>query len=126
MTTDEKRKLIKEVVPDMVIESAKDRTWFREEDEEHIRDFDGDSFQEAIRGNFTDGKYTLSYEEDFGGYEGAGEKTWVVYSLKDNETDEVIYFRLNGWYDSWNGTEWENDFVIVNPKEVIRIEWKEE
>jgi len=126
MTKDEKRKLIKEVVPNMVIESVKDNKWFCEQDVDYIENFDGDAFQDAIRGRFTNGKYTISCEEDFGGYEGAGEKTWVVYSLKDNETDEVIYFKLNGWYDSWNGTEWENDFVIVNPKEVIRIEWREE
>jgi len=126
MTKDEKRKLIKEVVPNMLIESVKDDVWFGEEDEEYIKDFDGYTFKETIRGGFTDGKYTISHEEDFGDYEGAGEKAWVVYSLKDNETDEVIYFKLNGWYDSWNGTVWEKDFVIVNPKEVMKIEWREE
>jgi hypothetical protein len=126
MTKEEKVKLIKEIVPEMVIEKAKENRWFSPENEEYIKDFDGDAFQDAFRGSFTDGKYTLACEEDFGGYEGAGETTWVVYSLKDNETKEVIYFRLNGYYDSWNGTEWEYDFVIVNPKEVVKIEWETE
>jgi len=124
MTTDEKRKLIKEVVPNMVIENAKNDRRFYEEDADYIENFDGDAFQNAIRGKFTDGKYTISYEEDFGGYEGAGEKTWVVYSLKDNETNEVIYFKLNGWYDSWNGSEWDGEIEIVEPVEVTVIEWK--
>jgi len=123
MTTDEKRNLIKEVVPNMVVESARDKRLFNEQAEEYIRDFDGDTFQEAIGGRFTEGKYTISCEEHFGGYEGSGEKTWVVYSLKDDETDEVIYFKLNGWYNSWNGTEWDAEIEIVKPVEVTVIKW---
>ncbi len=45
-----------------------------------------------------------------GGGEGDGEEYWIVFSLtKDNV---IKYFRVDGWYQSYNGgeLEWSNMF----------------
>jgi hypothetical protein len=124
MTKEEQLELVKKVVPEIIIEDNKDNKWFSDEDRDYIKSFDGDVFQEYANKIIND-DYIIEEEDNFGGYEGAGDITYVVYSLTNLETNEKIYFKISGWYDSWNGTEWINEPVIVGPKEVIKIEWEE-
>ena len=65
--------------------------------------------------------YTVSQVDSFGG-EGQGDTYYFVYKIVDNDTKEVNYLSFNFYYDSWNGTDFE-DVVQVSPKEKIVIEW---
>ena len=57
----------------------------------------------------------------FGG-EGQGDLRYVV--LKVTFTDETVkYYRQEGYYSSYDGTDWDGDFTEVTPKEVLRTEW---
>jgi len=124
MTKEQKMELVKEVVPNMVIKSVRDNNRFNKQDEDYVKSFDGDIFQECAQNSEND-IYRLMEEESFGGYEGDGEDTWVIYCLINKKSDEKIYFKIHGWYNSWDGTEWNDEITIVQPKEVIKIEWKE-
>jgi len=123
MTKEQKIELIREVVPNMILDSAKEYQWFSgdEREIEDIKEFDGGMFKEYANRKTENENYILQEEESHGGYEGAGEEMWVVYSLTSKVDNSKIYFRLNGWYNS--SDEWEKDFDIVIPKKVIKIEW---
>ena len=44
----------------------------------------------------------------------------TVHSVGGNEGDgEKIYFRLTGFYSSYHGTDWDEDFVRVVPAEKV-------
>lgn len=59
----------------------------------------------------------ISYEfvSDYGG-EGQGSDYWTVYKFTDNATGEEVFIKFDGWYQSYNGAEYESCFV-VQPKE---------
>lgn len=59
----------------------------------------------------------MSYEavDSYGG-EGEGDQYWSVYQFTDKTTGEEVYIKFDGWYQSYNGAEYENCFV-VQPKE---------
>lgn len=53
--------------------------------------------------------------QQFGG-EGEGDQFWVVFSFtKDGETKYVKFY---GWYESYNGTEYEG-YKFVTPQEKV-------
>lgn len=59
--------------------------------------------------------------EDFGG-EGEGDLRYVVFKVTFfNGT--VKHYRQEGYYSSYDGTDWDGDFHEVTPKEVLRTEW---
>ena len=53
----------------------------------------------------------LELVENFGG-EGMGDQMWVVFKVGDR------MFRMNGYYDSWNGGEWDGSLEEVEAREV--------
>ena len=69
--------------------------------------------------------YTVKSEERYGG-EGKGDDYWLVFSVtKDGEKK---YFRLDGWYTSFSGHEFDQGYLAfyeVKPVEVVVKEWKE-
>lgn len=61
--------------------------------------------------------------DDFGG-EGQGEERWTISRILDKKTGEVFFIRFDGYYESWNGSDWSNnDWCIVRPHEVKVIQW---
>lgn len=46
-----------------------------------------------------------------GDTEGGGDYSMVVRHFKNLD----VYIRQTGFYSSYNGTDWNNDFTIVNP-----------
>lgn len=63
-------------------------------------------------------------EENFGG-EGMGDKRYIVVSL-ESEDGSKEYFQYKGYYDSWNGTSWDDlEDKKVLPKEKVIITWVE-
>lgn len=55
--------------------------------------------------------------DDHGGGEGNGDETWVVVQVTDVETGDVTYYRKNGYYSSFDGTDWDGSFTEVTPSE---------
>ena len=53
---------------------------------------------------FTDGEYRFDFVESYGG-EDMGSSYWSVFELKKEGTDESVYVRLDGWYQSYHGSE---------------------
>ena len=65
---------------------------------------------------------TIFVAADEGGYEGGGEERYYVFGLVYQD-DKVVYLRVDGIYDSWNGVEWHGEHHIVTPKIVPTMEW---
>lgn len=66
--------------------------------------------------------YEMNNTEEFGeapivaeegDYEGGGEYSMVVRHFKDLD----VYVMQTGFYSSYNGTDWNDDFTIVKPVE---------
>ena len=58
------------------------------------------------------------------GGEGQGDSIWTVSRIVDKKTGEVFFIRFDGYYESWNGSDWSNnDWSIVKPQEVKVIQW---
>jgi len=67
-------------------------------------------------------EYSLEVVDRFGG-EGQGDYYWYVIQIKDNKSNEKTFVRFNAYHNSWDGCDWDSDFEIVEPKEVLKIEW---
>lgn len=84
---------------------------FYGEDEIQYRDFENDN-------------YVVESEVDYYGGEGKGEEYWKISRILDKKTGEVFFIKFEGFYNSWDGTDWsENDWNIVEPVEVKVIQW---
>ena len=61
-------------------------------------------------------------EEHFGG-ESLGDSYWNVFSVEHN--GEITYFRLDGWYASYDGSHFDDyfGFYEVNKVPVQVFEW---
>lgn len=59
---------------------------------------------------------TCVYAE--GGNEGGGEHVERVYAVLDG-SNVIAHFRFTGFYQSYNGTEWNDVFERVEPREVV-------
>ncbi len=81
---------------------------------------------ETVYQNLHDGEYgdkkntvevpglpTLKYVDSYGG-EGQGDAYWVVFSV-DNQ-----FFRIDGWYASYDGGELDGELYEVFPEEVTK------
>lgn len=55
------------------------------------------------------------YVDNFGG-EGQGDEYWSVY--KFSKDDEIVHIKFNGWYQSYNGSEFDS-IKFVEPKQVM-------
>lgn len=76
------------------------------------------------------------FEVDSKGGEGQGDYAMTVWAVvpadaepvrqKDKTVAEaIVYLRLEGFYSSYNGTEWDTDTIqVVTPTPVVRTEWK--
>lgn len=60
---------------------------------------------------------SLTEVDSEGGYEGGGSHVESVQALKVDGT-VLLHFRITGFYESYNGTEWEDGFQIVYPRQV--------
>jgi hypothetical protein len=79
---------------------------------EYLYSENGDAVVESIPGNyqlekwkFDQEKLHVSLQESYGG-EGKGDEYWYVFKIKHPVHGEG-FIRYVGYYDSWNGTEWE-------------------
>lgn len=56
--------------------------------------------------------------EEIGGRKGGGSAVSRVYKVTNKLDNELHYFRLTGYYDSYNGTDWDNGLVEILPQQV--------
>ncbi len=47
------------------------------------------------------------------GCEGGGEELWLVFAIGEQ------FFRITGYYSSYEGSEWESDVTEVEPREKV-------
>ena len=60
--------------------------------------------------------YTIKLAEQVGG-EGEGDHYHIVLSIRDNNTDEMTYAKFDGYYNSWDGSEMDDEPYLVQPKQ---------
>ena len=58
----------------------------------------------------------VEYAESYGG-EGQGDEYWLVIKVGKQ------FFRVNGWYSSYEGGELDGTLEEVMPKQVVRTEY---
>lgn len=56
--------------------------------------------------------------EVFGG-EGEGSTYYKVWSFTQN--DDILYVKFNGWYESYNGADFDNYFVVAPKEKTITV-----
>lgn len=61
--------------------------------------------------------------DSYGG-EGEGETYYKVFKITNKQTNEEVFIKFDGFYDSWNGTEWEYDPFFVKPVEKTIIDYE--
>jgi hypothetical protein len=93
--------------------------------EEYYNGFAVESIEYSNK-EFNDG-YILKEEDQHGG-EGEGNSFWILISIAETKNPEdKIYIRFDGYYESWNGVEWEGTGIygwgIVYPRKIECIEW---
>ena len=66
--------------------------------------------------------YIIKSEDHYGG-EGQGDDYWDVFSVEHNA--EITYFRLDGWYSSYDGDTYNDPYKFIKVKKVPKqiFEW---
>lgn len=81
-----------------------------EEDQDSI----GEIYADLCWGDFTE-KTGVTQVEEWGGED---EGSSIGYTVKFDVDGETIYLKITGYYDSWNGTDWDDGTVrLVKPVE---------
>ena len=94
---------------------------FQDEFEVDMNDYSSDEIQYS---NFENDNYKTEGEIDSFGGEGQGDELWKVSKVTDKRTNEVFFIHFSGYYNSWEGTDWsENYWAIVKPTIVEVIQW---
>jgi hypothetical protein len=74
--------------------------------------------------DYENDNYKVQSEVDSYGGEGQGEEYWTISRILDKRTEEVFFIKFDGYYDSWEGSDFSNnDWNIVEPKVVKVIQW---
>lgn len=76
-------------------------------------------FESAVLAKADELCLTVDFVDNFGG-EGQGNDYWSVYSFTDG--DEVVYVQFDGWYASYEGSEY-TEWFFVEPKQVTVIKF---
>lgn len=90
------------------------KTMFSSEYPEEDSKWNGD-FENAVLAKADELGIRVNFIDNFGG-EGQGEDYWAVYSFTDS--DNVVYVQFDGWYASYNGSEY-SEWFFVEPKQVV-------
>lgn len=77
-------------------------------DDEYLEDESREFFQ-----YLQNQRIKFKHEDNYGG-EGMGDDYWSVYSFTDGK--ETVYIKFDGWYQSYNGSEF-TEWFFVEPKQ---------
>jgi hypothetical protein len=86
-------------------------------DEQYENELQPGEFEDAC-GDWVLG-CSLEVVESEGGYEGGGESASRVFAIVNSRDDRLGYFKITGFYSSYNGTEWDDEIEVVYPHEVL-------
>jgi pullulanase/glycogen debranching enzyme len=70
-----------------------------------------------------DDKHTAHFVDGETGGEGSAEYIWQVWSVKDAEGN-VQYFKKEGYYMSYDGSNWDGTLFEVEPYEKTVTDWR--
>jgi hypothetical protein len=84
---------------------------FKNQDSEYLKN--GEEFFYQLNKE-TSSLFEKELIDAFGG-KSQGSEYWKVFKFKDLTTNEEVYIKWEGIYDSWSEDQWENDPFFVNP-----------
>jgi len=61
------------------------------------------------------GDYQIEFVDGYIGEEGGVDNMYAVFKIIDQQNN-FIYVQTTGYYNSWDGTEWHNDWTEVFQK----------
>ncbi len=76
--------------------------------------------QEETYNELIEAGITVDFVDRYGG-EGQGDEYWSVY--KFSKGDEAVYVKFDGWYASYDGSEF-NDWFFVEPKQFQVVQFR--
>lgn len=94
--------------------------------------YSGNEYQEEgkviIRdeSNFEYNGYKFDFKEQYGGMD-MGSEYWIVFSVTSvTDSNDVVYYKVLGWYQSHYGSEleWDNLFEVSRKEKTIMV-WEE-
>ena len=94
--------------------------------DEHGHDYFTDTYgNESLTIQVDGDEYKIKCVEHFGG-EGEGDKYWAVFSVTNTKTNKVEYWKIPGWYASYQGGEYtfSSMFRVEQVEKTITV-WKE-
>ena len=53
--------------------------------------------------------------------DGDGAQIWAVFHIQVG--DKTAYFQINGTRNSWDSDYWDNEVILVQPREVTVTRW---
>jgi hypothetical protein len=83
---------------------------------DNLKNYDGDVYEliDSLDSNDLTEKFgEVVIVDEAGNSEGGGEYSHYIFHFKD----KGVYIRVTGCYTSHHGTDWNNDWTIVNPKQ---------
>lgn len=78
--------------------------------------------EELNSGDSVDGIHIELVHEE-GGHEGGGEHVERVFAIHAPGHEILGYMRVTGYYASYNGTDYNDDWTLVAPREVVVTEY---
>lgn len=105
---------LKQKVTDLLNEADSDiiNEFFHSELTENTR-WDSDEVTD-FRKKLSDVGVRFEHVDNYGGEE-MGREYWSVYAFHDEA--HVVYVKFDGWYESYNGSEYE-EWFFVEPRQV--------
>lgn len=114
---------LKELLKELLDGADSDITnqFFGSEFNLEIDEYDEESTVE-FKKILVDNKVIVEFEDNHGG-EGEGDDFWTVYSFTLDT--EKVFVQFDGWYASYNGSEY-SEWFFVQPKEVMVTQYFKE
>lgn len=102
-------------------QEMKQLNYFQDEFKVDMHYYNEDEIQYS---NFENDNYKVIGEIASYGGEGKGEERWNISKVTDKRTNEVFFIKFDGFYTSWDGPDWsENYWYSVEPKIIDVIKW---
>ena len=90
--------------------------------QEGLKPYNGEFYYKGLENTYNalqEAGITTECVDAYGG-EGKGEDYWAVY--KFSKGDEAVYVKFDGWYASYNGSEFD-EWFFVKPKQVQVVQF---
>lgn len=115
-------KTLKSIVKEILNNAASDVIYCCFFGNEGIEPYHGKFYHEGQEDTYNtlqEAGITTKRIDRYGG-EGKGDDYWSVYEFSNG--NELVYVQFDGWYDSYDGSDF-NEWFFVEPKEVKVVEF---